>query len=101
MDDFIRGLWLSGVGMAATIVICSAVIGLVWLLRRLVEGMSQRRETGTMADGRPEPPLPMLAGAVAAMMDGQPYRIWSVRESDSSWARAGREDLARTEGGSW
>jgi len=98
MEDFLQGLWLSGVGMTATVAICAAVIGLVELIRRVVEGS---RRSPAVAGAEPESaavPLPMIAAAVAAVLEGRPHQIISIRESDSNWARAGREELARTEG---
>jgi hypothetical protein len=98
MGEFGQGLWLTAVGMAATVAICAAVIGLVRLIRLLAE---RANRAAPAAEPEDQPPLPVLAAAVAAMLPGRPHRIVSVQAGDSSWNRAGREDLARTEGGNW
>ena len=66
----------------------------------MMSGMEQEagKENG-FAEG--SPPLLVLAAAVAAVMEGRAHRIVSVRESETSWTQAVREELARTEGGSW
>jgi len=98
MNDLFQGLWLSGVGMAATVVICAAVISLVWLLSRVLKGRPRPARLPLGAEP-PEIPMPVLvAAAVAAVMEGRPYQVTWVKEGNSAWIRAGREDLARTEG---
>lgn len=60
-----------------------------------------RPEEEKSGEERALPPLAVLAAAVAAMLEGRPHRMVSVRESESGWARAVREESGRTEGGSW
>jgi len=66
----------------------------------MMSEMEQAREKAR-GFGEGSPPLLLLAAAAAAMMEGRPHRMVSVQPSDSSWAQAVREDLARTQGGTW
>ena len=97
MEILKQGLLLAAESMAATFVICAAMIGLMALIRLVAS-----EKSGNQLDKAEDSEEVAVITAVTAVMGDTPWRVRSIRpvaEDGGVWERSVREELSRTEGG--